>query len=122
MTRKMDSQMLLTTAPERTAEVGLDIFCSNYRPFPLISVFLCIRHLFLCVLSAPPNPTCPKLRSSPLHGNLPLTCVLNLQDWNISPINQAWDLMVAVLHFNKVFTEEKSPGHFLQDAQKMLER
>lgn len=80
------------------------VFCSSHRSFPLISIFLSVRHLFLCVLSAPSKPTCPKMKSSPLHSNLLLTCVLSLQDWTISPINQAWDLMVSVLHFNKDFT------------------
>ena len=91
-------------SPERTAEVGLTLFSAEIKAFS-IDLYISMRQTsLLCVLSAPPNPACPNLRSSPLHCNLPPTCVLSLQDRNISPINQAWDLMVSVSHFNKDFT------------------
>ena len=117
MTGKLDSQMLLTTAPRGLQRWDSSCFLLKLQAFSIDLYISMHQTSLLCVLLAPPNPACPKLRSS-LHCNLPPTCVLSLQDWNTSPINQAWDLMVSVSHFN----EEKSPGHFLQDAQKTLER
>ena len=48
MTGKVDSQMLLTTAPRGPQRWDSPCFLLKLRPFPLISIFLCIRHLF-CV-------------------------------------------------------------------------